>query len=92
MGIAEKGTRDRGMNKAVAPEQIDAIAWQFLCSAYTGRDYWDWPLERRIDAYLRHHSRPDILNNGAAYSAMLDRVMANLPRARRDGVLDRPRH
>lgn len=92
VGIAKKGTRDRGMNKAVAPEQIDAIAWQFLCSAYTGRDYWDWPLERRIDAYLRHHSRPDILNNGAAYSAMLDRVMANLPRARRDGVLDRPRH
>ena len=80
-----------GMTKPVAVEQIDAIAWQFLCSAYTGRDYWDWPLERRIDAFLRHHNRPDILNNGAAYSAMLERVMANFPRARRDGMLERPR-
>jgi len=90
VGITEKGTRGRGMTEAVAPDQIDAVAWQFLCSAYTGRDYWDWPLERRIDAYLRHHNHSDILNNGASYGAMLDRVMANFPRARRDGVFDRP--
>lgn len=90
VGIAEKGTRGRGMTEAVAPEQIDAIAWQFLCSAYTGRDYWDWPLERRIDAYLRQLKRLDILNDGSAHRALTERVMANLARARRDGVLDPP--
>ena len=42
--MAEVGTAD----------EIDGIAWQFLCSPFTRRDYWDWPLERRIDAYLRH--------------------------------------
>lgn len=82
-------SRGPGMTKGVQVEEIDTIAWQFLCSAYTQRDYWDWSLERRVDAYLRHLNRSDIMNDGAAYNAMLERVMANFPRARRDGVLDR---
>jgi hypothetical protein len=70
--------------------ELDAIAWEFLCSPYTGRTYWDWTLERRLDTYLRHQDRDDILNNGAAYATVVDRVMANLERARRDGVLSPP--
>lgn len=69
---------------------LDTIAWQFLCSPFTKREYWDWPLERRLDAYLRHHNRGDILNDGAAYAVVVERVMANLGRARRDGVLAPP--
>ena len=57
------------MTKAGTAGEMDTIAWQFLCSPYIGRLYWDWPLERRIDAYLRHEDRSDVLNNGAAYSA-----------------------
>lgn len=78
------------MAKADQAEELDGIAWRFLCSPFTRRDYWDWPLERRVDAFLRHLKRLDILNDGAAYGALLDRVMANFPRARRDGVLDPP--
>ena len=78
------------MAGATAAGEIDTIAWQFLCSPYAGRDYWDWPLDRRIDAYLRHLSRTDILNNGAMYGALLESVMSNIARARQDGVLDRP--
>jgi hypothetical protein len=70
--------------------ELDTIAWKFLCSPYTGRIYWDWSLERRLDAYLRHQDRDDILNNGATYATVLARVMANLGRARRDGVLSPP--
>ena len=78
------------MKKAVAAiSDIDAVAWQFLCSPYTDRLYWDWPLERRIDSFLRHLDRGDILNDGAAYSSLIERVMENFPRARRDGKLDR---
>ena len=79
------------MGQACSAEEIDDIAWRFLCSPFTKRDYWDWSLEARLDAYLRHHHRRDILNNGAAYGALIDRVMANIPRARRDGVLQPPR-
>ena len=81
------------MARATAASDIDieAIAWQFFCSPYTRRDYWDWPLERRIDAFLRQLKRLDIINDGGAYSTLIERVMANIPRARRDGVLDPPR-
>ncbi len=78
------------MTKTGTAGDMDTIAWQFLCSPYIGRLYWDWPLERRIDAYLRHEDRSGVLNNGAAYSALIDRVMANISRARRDGRLDQP--
>lgn len=70
--------------------ELDAVAWGFLCSPYTGRIYWDWSLERRLDAYLRHQDREDILNSGAAYATLLERVMANLGRARRDGIIAPP--
>lgn len=76
------------MIKAGTAGEMDTIAWQFLCSPYIGRLYWDWPLERRVEAYLRHEDRSDVLNNGAAYSALIDRVMANISRARSDGRLE----
>lgn len=77
------------MAKADAADEIDGLAWQFLCSPFTRQDYWDWPLERRVDAYLRRLGRGDVLNDGAAYGALVEAVMANIARARRDGVLDR---
>ncbi|NTY61138.1 hypothetical protein [Mycolicibacterium sphagni] len=79
-----------GRTDETAECELDALAWEFLCSPYTGRNYWDWSLDRRLDAYLRHQDRGDILKSGAAYATVLDRVMANLGRARRDGVLSPP--
>jgi hypothetical protein len=70
-------------------DDLESIAWTFLCSTYAGREYWDSPLERRIDAYLRNLQREDILNDGAAYGDLIEHVMANIARARRDGKLSR---
>lgn len=67
--------------------KLDAIAWKFLGSEFTGKIYADWPIDRRVDAYLRHHRLIDIVNDGGAYNALLERVMANISRARRDGLL-----
>ena len=36
------------------------------------------------------YAAEDILNDGAAYAVVVERVMANLGRARRDGVLAPP--
>lgn len=69
-------------------DDIDVIAWRFLGSQYTRRDYWDWPLEQRIVAYLRHINHAELLRNGGAYATLIDRVMDNIARARRDGLLD----
>jgi len=78
----------RMMAAAAEVGDIDSLAWRFLCSQFTRRDYWDWPLDRRIDAYLEQHDRADILRDATAYGAVIDRVMANIARARRDGKLD----
>ena len=37
-------------------EELDAIAWNFLRSEFTGTIYADWPIDRRVDAYLLHYS------------------------------------
>jgi hypothetical protein len=70
--------------------QLDVIAWKFLRSEFTGQIYAGWPIDRRLDAYLLHHGPTDLLNDGTAYNALLERVMANIGPAVRNGVLRSP--
>ena len=67
--------------------QLDAIAWDFLGSEFAEQIYADWPMDRRVDAFLRHEGRDDLVKDGAAYDALLQRVMANIGRALRQGRL-----
>ncbi len=73
-----------------AAAALDDIAWGFLCSEYSEHTHWDAPLDRRLDSYLRHRGLEQVVNDGSAYSAVLDRVMANFKRARNSGVLAPP--
>jgi len=70
--------------------ELDIVAWRFLRSEFTGQTYADWPIDRRIDAYLLHHGATELLNDGSAYNALLERVMANIGPALRNGVLPSP--
>ena len=74
-------------NTEVTREQLETIAWQFLRSEFTGQIYADWPIDRRIDAFLHHHGQTELLNDGSAYDALMERVMANIGAALRAGVL-----
>ncbi|BBX37465.1 hypothetical protein MMAGJ_67470 [Mycolicibacterium mageritense] len=67
---------------ALTGPQLEAIARDFLRSEFTERIYGMWPIDRRIDAYLRHRGFRGILNDGSACSRLTDRVMANLGRVR----------
>ncbi len=70
--------------------QLEAIAWDFLRSEFTDQIYAIWSIDRRVDAYLHHHGRDDLINDGAAYDELLDRIMANIRGALRRGVLTAP--
>jgi hypothetical protein len=68
-------------------QELDAIAWKFLGSEFAGPMHTSWPLDRRIDAYLQHHGLTHIVNDGSTSKALLERVMANIGPALRNGVL-----
>ena len=68
-------------------QELDAIAWRFLGSEFAGPMYADWPIDRRLDAYLQHHGPTDMVNDGSVFKALLERVMANVGPALRNGVL-----
>jgi len=71
----------------LSQQQMHALAWNFLRSEFTGQTYADWPIDRRIDAYLHHHRLGHVANDGATCSALLETVMANIGPALRCGVL-----
>lgn len=71
-------------------QELDAIAWRFLESEYTGQHYSEWPIDRRVDAYLLHDGPVEVLNDGSVYAALLERIMANIRPAMLRGVLTPP--
>jgi hypothetical protein len=71
-------------------QQLDAVAWDFLNSEFAAKTYSIWPMDRRVDAYLRHCGRDRLINDGAIYDALIQRVMANIGRALRRGLLVSP--
>ncbi|MBN9636003.1 MAG: hypothetical protein J0H22_12540 [Actinobacteria bacterium] len=66
---------------------LDAIAWKFLGSEFTGRRYVGWPIEQRLDRYLIHQGLPGLVVDGSVFNTLLDRVMTNIGPAFRSGVL-----
>jgi hypothetical protein len=70
--------------------QLEAVAWDFLNSEFTAKAYSIWPIDRRVDAYLRRRGLDNLVNDGAACDALIERVMANIGRALRRGLLASP--
>ncbi len=74
-----------GADEAVG--ELDVLAVGFLGSEFAEPTYAGWPIERRLDAYLRQIRRLTKVDhhNGSVFEALLDRVMAHIGRARRAG-------
>jgi hypothetical protein len=57
---------------------LDALARRFVASRYADNTYADWPLDRRLDGFLRRERLDRITEDGDAYDLVLDRVMAHI--------------
>lgn len=55
---------------------VDTLARQFLNSDYADDTYADWPLDRRLDGFLRRRELGRLAQDGDAYDLILNRVMA----------------
>jgi len=64
---------------------LDALAAQFHNSAYADKTYADWPLDRRLDGFLRRRGVFRIAEDGDAYDLVLDRVMRHIGVASHSG-------
>ncbi len=68
---------------------LDECALAFLHSEFAGELYMDFPIERRLEVYLRHQGMTGLADSGEGFDALLERVMVNFTKARRDGLLGR---
>lgn len=69
-------TSSVGDRSVLTDSDVDALAWQFTNSAYADNVYADWPLDRRLEGFLRHRGLFSIAEDGDAFGLLLDRVMA----------------
>ena len=67
--------------------ELESIAWGFLGSSYASKRFVEWPIDRRLHAYLRHQGLSDVAKDGTSCAALLDRVMANIAPALDSGTL-----
>ncbi|MGB0971163.1 MAG: hypothetical protein ACPGVG_09410 [Mycobacterium sp.] len=67
--------------------EYDELSWKFLKSQFARDTYGNWPIERRLDAYLRQHELLDFLKDGSAYGRLLESVLSNIGPAHRRGIL-----
>jgi len=54
---------------------VDGLAWQFTDSTYADDTYADWPLDRRLEGFLRQRGLFGIAEDGDAFGLVLERVM-----------------
>ena len=83
-----RASRNRAVRRIKLDErQRDSLAWDFLRSEFTGLIYADWPVDRRLEAYLTHLGMSPVVNNGDAFDAVLQQVLAKIGPALRAGIL-----
>jgi hypothetical protein len=67
----------------VTDRDVDQFARQFLHSDYVDDIHANWPLERRLEGFLRNRGLARLADDGDACIIILDRVMTYRGQARR---------
>ena len=62
---------------------VDVLAYQFLGSDYAADAYINWPLEQRLEGFLRNRGMARVADDGDTCHILLDRVMSYINVVRR---------
>ncbi len=65
-----------GIPPLLTDSDVDSLAWAFLHSSYVSTTYADWPLDRRLDKFLRRADLTRVADDGDLVTVVLDRIMA----------------
>lgn len=57
---------------------VDVLAYHFLHSDYAAKAYINWPLERRLEGFLRNRGMAGVADDGDTCQILLDRVMSHI--------------
>ena len=69
----------------VTDPDVHALTWEFVNSGYRGDEYANWPIERRLDGFLRRRGLSRHADNGDICNVIIDRVMTYISVTRPGG-------
>jgi len=67
-----------GDPSAVTDSDAHALAGEFLNSGYRGQEYANWPIERRLEGFLRRRGLSRHANDGDVCNVIINRIMARI--------------
>jgi hypothetical protein len=74
-----------GDSPSVTDTDVHALTWEFVNSGYRGDEYANWPIDRRLDGFLRRRGLSRHADNGDTCNVIIDLVMTYMSAASRAG-------
>ena len=71
-------TTARGDALVLTDPDLDVLAHHFLHSDYAADAYMNWPLEQRLEGFLRNRGMARVADDGDMCQILLDRVMGHI--------------
>ncbi len=70
---------------SVTDTDVHALTWEFVNSGYCGDEYANWPIDCRLDGFLRRRGLSRHADNGDTCNVIIDLVMTHISVASRGG-------
>ncbi len=67
-----------GDAQVLTESDVDVLAHRFLHSEYAADAYINWPLERRLEGFLRNCGMARVADDGDTCQLLLDSVMSDI--------------
>ncbi|MGH3638564.1 MAG: hypothetical protein ACRDUX_05990 [Mycobacterium sp.] len=84
-------TASGGDQPFVTDSDVHSLTREFVNSAYRGDEYANWPIERRLEGFLRRRGLSRHADNGDICNVIIDRIMTQISTTGRQAATPRGR-